>query len=229
VNEWFNSTEYNYTPFEDIIVAVFERDLTYQVPILMRLLEDYKRNKRHSAVRKVSSLFMAVNAVNLDAACKVLAKGSPMFQALYLKRKDLSARYVLRGIKALSKLTTQKDIEVEVDFTLLGKLGPVGRLQAMQQLLGMYDGYYRYYQSRQRIYGESYYTNHAKQLYEEYGRHRLPFKVMPTREEVELFLFPCSIRYNERVIKLMEKWDDLVRRVEANKQSEVEQPEQECA
>ena len=204
------------------LLTIFNSIPTYQMPILCKYVVSYKAVKYQSFVRYVGELFKDVAVENLGAACELIASSTPLMQSVFLKRGDLEERYLLKGIKALSKLSTQKDIDAKIDFKLLEKLQPIGRLRAMKQLLGMYDGYFKVMQFYKKRYSmDNFYTNRAKERYEQNGKHELPFKEIPTRDEIGRFLFPCLVKYNEQVTQLMEKYDEMIERTKQTKEPVV--------
>ena len=222
MNEWFTNTYVHYQPYETIMREVFEQDPTYQIPVINKLVTTYKQSKYQYHTRTVAELFKVVSAENLTAVCDIIATSTPLMQTAFLLRGDLDERYILKGVKALSKLSTQKDIEAKIDFKLLEKLGPIGRLNAMQNLLGMLDGYYKLFLYYKKRYGvDEYYTHRAKNNYMQYGKHNLPFKEIPTCEDMARFLFPCSIKYNDRVTLMMERYNDLITQMNLQKTEEV--------
>ena len=78
----------------------------------------------------------------------------------------------------------------------------------MKQLMGLFNSFYKF----QKKYGDKYYYSYrlsdARSKYEEL-KNKVPFKKTPTKEEVEQFLFPCSIKYNDEVIELIKRFEEI--------------------
>lgn len=209
------SSSHSTNKIQTIIKSVFNSDVSVRVNIFNKLTKAYRNYKNARLVKLISDLFSVADVENIEEYCKVIASSTPLVKSIFLKRGDIPEKYVLMGIKSLAKLSTQKNIDVKVDFNLLSKLGPRGRLQAMQQLLGMFDTYYHkmmYYKKN----NNDYYYNVYKGYYDNYGvkLDNLPFKEIPSREDVEKFLFPCSIKFNTQVSQMMEKYDEILKRME---------------
>ena len=103
-----------------------------------------------------------------------------------LARNDLPEEYVIMGLKSISKLSRQRNVALEIDLDALKNLGPKSRLEAMKQLLGLVYSY-----------------NRIKPT-------KLPFKNTPNREDIEKFLFPCVLKYNEEVSLIIKRYEELV-------------------
>ena len=129
-------------------------------------------------------MFQKVNDDNLDEACELLANSTPAIIACILNRDGISEKYVVMGLKALSKLTKQRNIMVKLDFNALEHLSPKGRLEAMRHLMGIINKW----------------GSRPKEL---------PFKTMPTKYDIERILFPCSMKYNEEVTNLLKRFDEI--------------------
>jgi len=144
----------------------------------------YKANRSQDNLKLIEALFNNIGEDKLEDACKILSKGTPAISALLLSRENVPDDFTITGLKALSKLSKRKNINVKMDFNMLKHLGPRSRLDAMKHLLG--------------IIGNCYSKNTE-----------LPFTSIPKREDVEFFLFPCSIKYNTEVVELVEHFDKL--------------------
>lgn len=155
--------------------------------IFTKMVKTYKKNKSEAKVKQITNLFSQIGQDHLDEACEVLSKATPSVAACLLTRSDVGDDYILAGLKALSKLSKQRNVDVKIDFEMLGKLGPKARLDAMKQLLGLMKKWY-----------------HNKKT-------ELPFSSVPTREEVSNFLFPCSLKYNKEVNDVMIRFDEISR------------------
>lgn len=130
-------------------------------------------------------------------------------------------KYVPKALKALGKLTGQRKIDAKIDFSTLQQLGPRERLNTMQQLLGTFDGCYRlmlYYKKNAGNNTNDYYYRQYKERYERSGiNNGLPFKELPSKEEIEQFLFPCSLKFNKEVSDLMARYNELIALVNQSK------------
>jgi len=157
-----------------------------QLKVLEKLVSMYGERKSKYRVNNVEAIFKALEKDYVVDGCKLLTKSSPALSACLLSRQDIQEEYVILGLKSLSKLSRQRK-PMEVDFFALKSLGPRSRLDAMKQLLGL-----------TQLYG----------VYLEV----LPFKVIPTKEEIEEFLFPCSIKYNDEVSSVMKRYEELVKK-----------------
>lgn len=166
--------------------AIKTDDSEILIKVLEKLISNYNSKKSKYKVRDVESVFKAISKNNMDRCCKLLAESSPAVSACLLSRPDVGEEYIILGLKALSKLSKQRDVPVEIDFFALKTLGPRSRLDAMKQLLGL------------------------AQAYRRNKRESLPFKVIPTKEEMEEFLFPCCIKYNDEVSSIIQRYVELV-------------------
>lgn len=198
----------------------FIDDITVSnVKILSRLTDIYKKKKKSRQVIKlIENIFANVSSDNLEEACKIISKATPAVKAGLLRRKDIPEKYTIGGLRALSKLSQQKEFDIEIDFNTLAHLGPKGRLDAMKQLMGMFDRHYKYmkkYQNNTGSYYSNYYYNRAVRNYNQSKtKYKSPFKTEPTRDEVAKFLFPCCLKYNDEVVTLMERYDEIVNQTE---------------
>lgn len=176
VDIWLDSEDVN--PDSMWIGESIPSDHKENVKALKRFVDIYRANRSNDNLTIIESLFKNIGSDKLGEACDVIAKSTPAIACILLCREQVSDDYTIKGLKAMSKLSKQRSVEVKIDFDMLKHLGPRGRLDAMKQLLGMMNKW----GSKKR---------------------ELPFKSLPTREEVEFFLFPCSIKYNEEVVELV--------------------------
>ena len=156
------------------------------VKALGKFIMLYKKNRGTTNLTIIENLFKNIKEDQLEEACELISKSTPAVSCLLLSKENLTDKYTLIGLKAMSKLSKQRSIDIKIDFDMLKHLGPKSRMDAIKQLIGMLDKW----GSRKR---------------------ELPFKVMPTREEVEFFLFPCSIKYNEEVVELVTYFSNLTK------------------
>lgn len=163
-------------PLHDVVLS--------NTNVLSKSVEVYKYNRRESVLRGISNVFKSICSSKLDEASDILSKSTSSVASILLSRDDVSEKYMLCGLKAVSKLSRQKNFSIKIDFSMLEKLGPKSRMDAMKQLLGI-AGFYR--------------TKHID----------LPFKSTPSIDDVKTFLFPCSIKYNTEVIDLVDRFSEL--------------------
>ncbi len=207
-SEWLNNDA---SDLDDVWMAnsLFS-DTETNLKILQKLVRMYKKKKSTETVKVIERIFGDVETARVDEACAIIEKSTPAVSVSLLKRNDISEKYTLKGLKALSKLSKQRDLDIKIDFDTLKNLGPKARLDAMKQLLGMFD---KYYQFKKNVdpnsygYGYSWKERRLKNKAKEYS---LPFTEIPKREDVEKFLFPCSLKYNDEVVSMIERFNELI-------------------
>jgi hypothetical protein len=154
------------------------------VKALDRYVGMYKLERTQENLGLIEELFLVIKAEKLAEACETLSSGTPAVASILLSRSDVPEDFTVKGLKAISKLSKQKNINIKISFDMLKHLGPRSRLDAMKHLLGIITNC----NSKQR---------------------ELPFHTIPNREDVEFFLFPCSIKYNTEVVELVEHFSKL--------------------
>jgi hypothetical protein len=216
VSRWINGNEKDFPLWwlKDLLLECLCTD-DLGVKILQKLTSDYRKRKSHYIIEIIGSIFEKIDNRYIEQACECISKSTPAVQTCLLSRNDVSEVYVLKGLKALSKLSEQREIKAKINFAALKELSPVARLNTMQQLLGMFDHYYKrfsyYKHSTSSYYSSEYYLTQYKDSYERYGKQKeLPFKEIPNREDIEQFLFPCSLKFNKEVSELMSRYDELI-------------------
>lgn len=162
------------------------------IPVSQKLIKIYTTRKSRRNLKRIEDFFVRVGTSHLGKICEQMDSSTPTIKACLLGRDDIDEKYTISGLKAIAKLTTQKKVKTKINFSMLKRLGPRSRLDAMKHLVGLL---YWYYDSRK-------------------DTHQLPFTTIPTREEIAEFLFPCSIKYNSEVSKLMERYDELINKKE---------------
>ncbi|KKM69027.1 hypothetical protein LCGC14_1454950 [marine sediment metagenome] len=211
--EWLNNDEIE---LDDAWMAdSISTDTNTNLQVLTKLVRMYKKKKSSQSIKIMEKVFLNFESDRIDEACDVISQSTPAVAATLLRRTDISEKFTIKGLKALSKLYKQRDVEIQIDFDMLKHLGPKGRLDAMKQLMGMFDKYYQFVQKNKddtsRDYGYSYRERRLKRNAKEYN---LPFKEMPKREDVERFLFPCSLRYNDEVVAMIGRFNELSQKEE---------------
>jgi hypothetical protein len=187
-------------------------DTDTNLKILQKLLSIYKKKKSSIIIQKIEKIFKGMDSSRINEACAVLEKSTPAVSVAFLGRQDINEKYTLIGIKSLSKLSRQRNLDVKIDLEMLGNLGPKARLDAMKQLLGMFDKYYQFVvKNDSPKYHNSYrYEYMKKKLKSKYKDYQMPFTKMPNREDIEKFLFPCSLKYNKEVVLLIKRFEELL-------------------
>lgn len=190
-------------------------DTDTNLQVLTKLVRMYKKRKSSQNVKIMERVFLNFETNRINEACEVISKSTPAVSATLLRRTDICEKYTIKGLKALSKLSKQRDVEIQIDFDMLKHLGPKGRLDAMKQLMGMFDKYYKFIQENKNVSSRNYsYNWKEKQLKRSSKEFNLPFKEMPKREDVERFLFPCSIKYNDEVVAMIDRFNELSQKEE---------------
>ncbi len=211
VAKWLSTKDINipYGLLHTALYSVADKEAV-GAKILQKLVDNYKNKKSYYLIDIIEKVFVKINPKDVEQSCETLSKSTPAISACMLKRSDVPEKYIPKALKALGKLSGQREIGTKVDFKALENLGPRGRLNAMGQLLGTFDSYYKamsYY--KKDI--DTYYYKHYKQRHDLYGKQKsMPFKELPNKEDLEKFLFPCSIKYNEEVTQLMSRYDELI-------------------
>lgn len=180
---WFENDEVDFSM--ESLYGNITSDSKYYIRVLEKLIKSYKIQKSRERADYINSVFMNAGKEHLQTACELLEKSTPAVTVCLLNRKDIPDEFIIKGLKALSKLSKQRNINIKVDFQSLEQLGPKMRLDAMKHLMGIMDKWNRSSQAS------------------------LPFKTTPTRAMVEEFLFPCSFKYNDQVAELLKRYDEI--------------------
>ena len=185
------------------------------IDVLKKLLKIYSSRKSQKITKMVENLFKMIGKDYISDACEIISESTPAISVILLSRMDVQDKYTLKGLQSISKLSRQRNVEVKIELSMLENLGPRSRLEAMKQLLGMFDAYVQYkkqmddYQKQngqQNYYRSNYVEQKLKNKSKEYT---LPFKTVPQKEEIEKFLFPCALKYNEEVSNLLKRYNQL--------------------
>ena len=184
--------------------------------VIDKLTKLYKKNKSRKSIALIESLFNSIDSQFVDNACEIISKSTPAIVASLLRRTDINEKYTIKGLKALSKLSKQRNVNIKIDFDMLKHLGPKGRLDAMKQLLGMFDKHFKWQQQHHP--SANYDIYHYKCRKPKEVTYELPFKKIPEREDIEIFLFPCSLKYNSEVVAMMKRYDELVKLLKTDKE-----------
>ena len=215
-DQWLKDDDLNcriYYSTRRLLINSADQDIGLK--ILERMVERYKKRKLITNYDVLKDVFRGLKSEDVEKGCELLSGSTPAVIACLLEREDLPEKYLVKALRSLGKLSGQKKIAVKFDFSKLEHLGPHARLNAMQQLFGMYDKYYKRMERNKDSNG--YYYSSSKDSYEKYGVQKdMPFKEVPSQEEVEKFLFPCCIKYNEEVINLVARYKRLIARISQN-------------
>ncbi len=191
--------------------------------ILEKLLLIYKSFRKKEVVDLIEKAFINLPDESAAEGCELLYRATPAISVLLLK-KNVGEKYSLKGLKSLAKLSKQRDINVKINFAQLESLGPRGRLDAIKQLMGMYDEYYKYnkrieeYNRQNPGYANrTWVTGYERRLKEKAIIPKMPFETVPTKEEIDRFLFPCSLLYNSEVLEISEKFSEFLKAQEQPK------------
>lgn len=194
------------------MVSSLPSDSETSLKVLDKLIRNYKKKRSSDLIKLIEDVFVGIDSDYIDKGCELISKGTPAISVTMLKRTDIKEKYTLKGLKSLSKLSKQKDMDIKIDFDMLKNLGPKARLDAMKQLMGMFDEYYKFKQTQSPSqYGYSWKEKRLKSKAKTYS---LPFNEMPNRSEIETFLFPCALRYNEEVKAMVKRFDELTNQKE---------------
>lgn len=181
---WLESDYNEISDFElKSIIDLSEAEDELKNKLFQKMLDSKDKSKKR--LDQIGEIFKSASPSFLEKSCNQLAQSTPTTQIYLLSRNDISDNYIVIGLKALSKLKSQKNIEMKIDFSILNKLGPKSRLDAMKQLLGLFSKY------------------NSKKIKE------FPFKEKPTLEQVKEFLFPCSFKYNKQVADILSRFEQL--------------------
>lgn len=199
------------------MVSSLQDDTETNIKVLTKLTRMYKKKKSAQNIKIMEKIFVGFDKDRIDEACALLAKSTPAVAATLLCRNDIPDKYTITGLRSISKLSKQRNIDIQIDFDMLKHLGPKGRLDAMKQLMGMFDKYYQFkrdqaarMKNNPNYNNYSYSYNKERKLKSKAGTFNLPFKEVPKREDIERFLFPCSLKYNDEVVSMIERFDELI-------------------
>lgn len=184
-----------------------------ELNIINKLLQVYSFRKYKQVPYYCRKIFNKTGQNCLKEVCDLLADSTPAISVCLLDRNDIDDKYILVGLKSLAKLSTQRSV-AKLDFELLWKLSPKSRLKAIKQLLGMLDRQVDYLlrvAEREKkdplsIAKDGWISNLKRKYNKEF---ELPFKTIPTKEEIERFLFPCVLKDNNEVSKLILRYEIL--------------------
>jgi len=215
INEWLINDDMDLDG--NWMVSFIKNNTGINLKVLDKLTRTYKKKKSAQSIKIMESIFIDFDKDHIDEACQLLAKSTPAVAATLLHRNDIPDKYTIIGLKSISKLSKQRNINIQIDFNMLKHLGPKGRLDAMKQLMGMFDKYYQFKreqearQSANNLSYQNYYNSHKeRQLKINAKKFNFPFKEIPKREDIERFLFPCSLKYNDEVVSMIKRFDELV-------------------
>jgi hypothetical protein len=166
----------------------------------LKLLEfavnDPKRIKHYSIQRIIKCAFLALRTEDVDAGCVIVSKLTPATQTIMLLRTDINEVHLLKGLKAMSKLSRSRKVNAVLKLEMFKRISPKSRLQVIKHVMG-YSSRYRYWT----------------------GRNIAQFDVMPTKEQLAELLFSCSMKYTSQVTEVLSHYDSylaLIKQGESN-------------
>lgn len=184
---------------------------------LTKLVRLYKKRKNSHTIKLIEDIYMNLDKTHAKKGSEIIAKSTPAVSVALLKRSDIPEKYAIKGLRSLGKLSKQRSLDIKIDFDMLKHLGPKSRLDAMKQLMGMFDRYYTF--KRQQAERKKTNPNYRSGWWEQRKERKLkaqavepelPFTTAPTRSDIEKFLFPCSLKYNDQVVEMMQRFDELI-------------------
>ena len=181
---WINNNDIKFSA-EWVYLGV-DKDSEYYLPVLEKLISIYKSKKTKHRIKHINKIFINTDKKWLHQACEILSNASGAITVCLLNRDDIADKFIIKGLRALSKLSKQRDINIKINFQNLEQLSPKMRMDAMTQLMGVISNWNRS------------------------ARTELPFKIVPTRDDLEQFLFPCSLKYNDKVSILLKRYDEII-------------------
>lgn len=144
---------------------------------LEKLLVLYKKRKSGRNVYIIEQAFKRVPANLLEKACGILYSSTPAVASCLLTRNDINDDYTLKGLKSIAKLKAKHTVQKTIKLEMLKNLGPRSRLDAVKHLL------------YEMLQGST------------------PIDPIPTKEELQEFLFPCVLKYNDEVIRAIQEFE----------------------
>lgn len=167
----------------EYISGIVPSDNDIIITFLDKAVSCYKKKKSWRNLNIIEQTFKKVSTDLLESACKTLISSTPAVAACLLSRSDISDEYTLKGLKSISKLKAKHTVQKTIKLEMLRQLGPRGRLDAINHLL--------------------YEVLHGS----------VPLDPMPTKEELQEFLFPCALKYNDEVIKAIQSYEYAVKNI----------------
>ena len=203
---------YDFDGPEWFINIIQHHNIVDRCTLLTKMLSEYKNSKTQKNIKIINKIFSECPKEEIIASADIINNSTNAVRALLLTRAEmLPESYVIAGLKAMSNLTRQRAIDFKIKFSSLECLGPRGRLDAMKQLLGALDEYFIFMQNDYDPNSQySWWQDRKKyKLKRKSKAFNIPFETMPTREEVEKFLFPCALKYNDEVVLVMKRYDEI--------------------
>lgn len=212
LNIWLDEKNVSYEYITNCWMTNFETSNDeVKLKVLSKLIEIYKEYKSRKNMNLIEKIFNGFDEENVEGACKILANSSSSVASLLLQRSDIPNEFIIKGLRALSKVSQPREIKGKFDLENLKYLGPKARLKVMKHLMGINCPYYQFKKERKENPNDRYYlsADRTHRLQRRALRVSFPFKEIPKREDLELFLFPCTMHYNEDVIEILERFDTL--------------------
>lgn len=145
---------------------------------LEKAIECYKKKKSYDNLDVVGDTFRRVSSELLPKACEIVSVSTPAITACLLSRNDIAEDFTLNGLRSISKLKARHSVQKTIKLDVLKNLGPRGRLDAIKHL-----------------------------TYEMLNNNFVLLDPMPTKEELQAFLFPCVLKYNDEVVRAIQEYE----------------------
>ena len=133
VEVWLEDKEVSLS-YSSWILLNLTKNSTYGLNLLNNVLISYNSKKSYDKLSFIKGLFINMNKRDLNEACKLIENKQPAVRACLLYRK-VSPKHTIIGLKALSKLTSRREVALEIDFSLLKELNPEARLLVLDHLI----------------------------------------------------------------------------------------------
>ena len=167
----------------EYIFDIVPNDSEIVIAFLNKAVACYKKRKAWRNLNIIGETFKKVSSSLLEDACKILSSSTPAVAACLLSRSDINDDYTLKGLKSISKLKARHSVQKVIKLEMLRSLGPRGRLDAINHLL------------------------------HEIAQGSVPLDPMPTKEELQEFLFPCAFKYNDEVVRAIQGYEYVLKNI----------------
>lgn len=104
------------------ISDIVPKDGDRNVELLSKFIDSYKSNSHR--LKGIEKVFLNIKSEEVKQACLLLSKSTAAVQSVLLLRTDIEEEFILKGLKALSKLSSNKTVKTKIKMELLKRLGP---------------------------------------------------------------------------------------------------------
>jgi len=160
------------------ISELIPEDKEIVLTFLEKAIDVYKTKKSYENLAIVGETFRKITPTLLQKACAVLSTSTPAITACLLSRNDIAEDFTLNGLRSLSKLKARHSVQKTIKLEIFKNLGPRGRLDAISHL-----------------------------TYEMLNNNFVLLDPMPTKDELQVFLFPCVLKYNDEVVRVIQEYE----------------------